>query len=57
MKGWKTILFNALSGLLLVIGGQGVDLWGLSPELIGTITVVGNFILRFITTTAIGKKV
>lgn len=55
MKGWKTIAFNVLSGVLLVLEGQGVDLWGLTPELLGTITVVGNFALRFLTTTAVGK--
>jgi hypothetical protein len=53
MKGWKTIVFNILMGILLVIDQQGVN-WGLSIEKIAAIGTVGNFILRFITTTPIG---
>lgn len=56
MKGWKTIAFNVLSGLILVLQSQGADLWGASPELVATAVVIGNFILRFLTTSAVGKK-
>jgi hypothetical protein len=56
LKGWKTIAFNVLTGILLVLTTQGVDVWGLSPEIIGTVTIVGNFILRLLTTTKVGSS-
>jgi hypothetical protein len=52
MKGWKTILFNIIAGLLLVAEQQGIN-FGLTPEIIGIIVVIGNFVLRFLTTTPI----
>ena len=52
MKGWKTIVFNILMGILLVIGEQGTS-WGLSIETIAIIGTVGNFILRFLTTSPV----
>lgn len=55
MKGWKTIGFNIITGALLLLSQMGQD-WGISPELIATISVVGNFLLRFFTTTPVGKK-
>ena len=55
MKGWKTIVFNVIGAILLVAENQGVA-FGLSPETIATILLVGNFILRFLTTTPVGKK-
>lgn len=55
MKGWKTIIFNVLMAILLVVEEQG-ELWGLSIEVIGFITVIGNAILRFFTTTPVGKS-
>lgn len=55
MKGWKTIIFNILMGVMLVVEEQG-QLWGLSLSTIGFITVVGNAVLRFFTTTPVGKS-
>ena len=55
MKGWKTIAFNILSGILLIVASQGVDVWGLSTEIVAFAAVIGNFVLRFLTTTAVGK--
>lgn len=52
MKGWKTILFNIIAGIILVAEQQGVN-FGLNPEIIGVIVVIGNFVLRFLTTTPI----
>jgi len=56
MKGFKTIAFNILSGILLVLETQGITNWGLTPELLATILVVGNFGLRLITTSKAGKQ-
>jgi len=55
MKGWKTIGFNIITGILLIIEAQGIDL-GLDVETIALINVVGNFVLRFFTSTPVGKK-
>lgn len=49
MKGWKTIIFNILAGILLLVDKQA-DLWGIPPGTAETILVVGNVILRFFTT-------
>ena len=56
MKGWKTIAFNILTGILLVVASQGAEVWGLSTEIVAFVGVIGNFILRFLTTTAVGKS-
>ena len=56
MKGWRTIAFNVLTGLILIIQSQGAELWGLSPEMVAFAIVIGNFILRFVTSTPIGDK-
>ena len=55
MKGWKTITFNVLTGILLLVEGMGKG-FGLTPETVSAILVVGNVILRFFTTTPVGKK-
>jgi hypothetical protein len=55
LKGWKTIVFNIISGIMLVITTQA-DLWGLSPEVVGLATVIGNFVLRFFTSTPVFKN-
>jgi len=55
MKGWKTIAFNVLSGIMLIVAQQG-DMWNLSPDVVAGVAIIGNFILRFFTTTAIGKN-
>ena len=56
MKGWKTIAFNVLTGILLILTSQGTDVWGLSTEVVSFAVVIGNFVLRFLTTTAVGKN-
>tara|TARA_Y100000310_G_scaffold340782_1_gene437732 strand:+ start:261 stop:434 length:174 start_codon:yes stop_codon:yes gene_type:complete len=56
MKGWKTILFNLIAGIILVLEQQGVSVWGLTTEVVSVATVVGNFVLRFLTTTPVGKS-
>ena len=55
MKGWKTIAFNVLMGLLLLVDNQA-HLWNIPPGVAETILVVGNFVLRFLTTSPVGKK-
>lgn len=57
MKGFKTIAFNIISGILLIAQSQGAELWGLTPEVLTLIILIGNFVLRFLTTTAIGKSI
>ena len=48
LKGWKTILFNIIMAILLVVDQQA-DIWGIPPGVVETIIIVGNFILRFLT--------
>lgn len=50
LKGWKTILFNVVTGAILLIDNLGAD-WGIAPGLIEGILIVGNLILRFLTST------
>lgn len=54
MKGWKTIIFNVLMAILLIVDKVGGDL-GLSPEIMTLVAVVGNFILRFFTDTKVAS--
>ena len=49
LKGWKTILFNVVTGILLLVDNMGEGL-GIPPAVLETIIVVGNLILRFLTT-------
>ena len=55
MKGWKTIAFNVITALLLVAEKMGAD-FGIADSVIATVALVGNFILRFLTTTPVGKS-
>ena len=58
MKGWKTVLFNALAGIWPVLQTLGADL-GFEGKLAAgyaVFVVIGNGILRIYTTTPIGKK-
>ena len=55
MKGFKTIAFNIFAGLLLIIDQQA-ELWGIPPGGAEAILVIGNIILRFITSSPIFKK-
>lgn len=54
-KGFKTLVYNIIMGILLVVEQQGAG-FGLDVATVGYITVVGNFILRFFTTTKVGKS-
>lgn len=56
MKGWKTIVFNVLLGVLYLLDVQGLS-WGLSAEVVSTLAVVGNFVLRFFTNSKVGSKI
>lgn len=60
MKGWRTIVGNVIGGLALIGAGFGLDV---TPDqqtaLIGGIgAAIGifNTVMRFLTTTPIGKK-
>jgi len=55
MKGWKTIAYNVIMAIILIAESQGAG-FGLDPVTIGYITMIGNFVLRFFTSTAVGKK-
>ena len=58
LKGWKTILFNVITGIILILESQGVTHWGIAPGVVEIILVLGNLILRtFFTDTSVGKKV
>jgi hypothetical protein len=55
LKGWRTIVFNLVTGLLAgiavidpsIFGAQGV-------AIIAAVNAVGNFVLRLLTTTPVG---
>lgn len=51
MKGWKTVIFNALA--LTQVPGSPLEL--LPPKYSMPTMVIGNFILRAITTTPVFK--
>lgn len=52
MKGWKTIVFN-----LVTLALASPDVLALiPPEAALYVSVIGNLILRAVTTTPVGKK-
>ena len=58
IKGYKTVLFNLLAAIVPVLEASGDDI-GLTGQKLALYTLgvtVGNMILRFFTTTPIGKK-
>jgi len=55
MKGYKTLIFNIIAALLMIAENYGVT-FGLSAEIVGYIAVIGNFVLRFFTTTSVLKS-
>lgn len=62
MKGWRTIIFNLISGLIAAAAGilEYAGVLDLPPEvIIGAIVVVnlGNAYLRTITDSPVGKKI
>ena len=48
MKGWKTITFNVVTGVL-ALAGDFSDLPFMTPSILLYINVIGNGILRFMT--------
>ncbi len=67
MKGWRTILFNGIMALIAVVYALNPDAEKPTPEQVdgaitagegawASIVVVGNAILRALTTSAIFKK-
>lgn len=60
MKGWRTLLINALlvglAGVLTYISGIDLADFGITGIVATIIMALVNFFLRFITTTPIGKK-
>lgn len=54
MKGWKTIAFNVVTGLIFLLGWQPLTQW-VDPQYIALAMGGLNLILRFVTTTPVGK--
>jgi len=52
MKGWKTILFNAIGGLVFLLGWGPLAQW-LDPQYIALAITAGNLVLRFLTDTPV----
>jgi len=55
MKGWKTIAFNVIMAVILLAEQLGAQ-WGLSVEIVAIVSTIGNFILRFFTSTPVTKS-
>lgn len=58
MKGFKTVAFNILASIIPVLEVSGADLGleGNALALYGLGVTIANLVLRFFTTTPIGKK-
>ena len=56
LKGWKTILFNILAGLVVIARMNGYDDFSLDPQWETAIIVMFNFVLRLITTSPVFQK-
>lgn len=56
MKGWRTVAFNVLSFLLVVLGWDQLTQW-VSGEVIAEAVALVNFLLRFVTDTTIFSRV
>jgi hypothetical protein len=57
LKGYKTVLFNIVAAILPVLEASGADLGltGQALALYGLGITIGNIVLRYLTTTPIGK--
>ena len=55
MKGWKTIIFNVLSGATVLLGGEQV-VSVLGPQWTAFIIAAVNIVLRYLTTTPVGSS-
>lgn len=53
IKGWKTVLFNALAAIIPVLEVSGADLGldGTGLAVYGLGVTIANLVLRFFTTT------
>ena len=58
IKGYKTVLFNVLAAIMpvLEVSGQDLGLDGNAMAVYALGVVIGNAVLRYFTTTAIGKS-
>lgn len=69
MKGYRTIVFNSIMAVIMLLSTFGVIAPSESPEastvnavldnldaLIGTVTILVNFVLRFMTSSKVGAK-
>ena len=57
LKGYKTVIFNIVAAIMPVLEASGADL-GLTGQglaLYGLGITIGNIVLRYLTTTPIGK--
>ena len=55
MKGWRTIVFNVISVVILVANNAATVPY-IPHQILETVIVVGNLILRFVTTTPVGQS-
>lgn len=56
MKGWRTIAFNTIGGLVEMANLAGMqDIVG--PHTVAIVLAFGNWVLRYYTTTPIGQKI
>ena len=58
IKGWKTVLFNIAAAIVpvLEVSGAELGLEGNALALYGLGVTLGNIVLRFFTSTPIGKN-
>lgn len=58
MKGYKTVLFNLAAAVLpvLEVAGKDLGLEGNALAIYALAVTIGNVVLRFFTSTPIGKK-
>mgnify|MGYP001606455809 FL=1 len=55
IKGWRTLGFNVLTAVTGFLG-TATEIPGLDPQTLLIINVIGNMLLRFITTGPVGTK-
>lgn len=60
MKGWRTVVFNVVTILVGIAANNSAELQAIAPwftaDLLVKINVVGNLILRVLTTTPVGRS-
>ena len=55
MKGWRTLGFNILTAVAGFLG-TATTIPGLDPQTLLIVNVVGNMLLRWVTTGPVGTK-